>query len=240
MNIPVVKEHGSWAVFIFSCAAGIITGLLTRPWQAGREYSVVTLLTVLGLALLINSKSPLSSALNAVKKKKHILWFVFFSLAGLVLLIPFFYQGLKVFIFFSPLVFIYILLLFLGREHHLFTEITGFALLVLSAPAVYFVITGDLQIRLYLAVLIFFTAGVLKVRVRLRKSLFYRWTMIAYCAVSIFLFYLLDISVLLLLPLAENVIYVIRIREEKLRMTGNIELSKGVVFTFLLGFFWRY
>ncbi len=136
--------------------------------------------------------------------------------------------------------FIYILLLFLGREHHLFTEITGFALLVLSAPAVYFVITGDLQIRLYLAVLIFFTAGVLKVRVRLRKSLFYRWTMIAYCAVSIFLFYLLDISVLLLLPLAENVIYVIRIREEKLRMTGNIELSKGVVFTFLLGFFWRY
>lgn len=238
MSIPIVKEHGSWAVFIFSCAAGTISGLLTRPWQAGREFSIAALFTVMGLVLLINSKSPLSSAIKAVKKNKHILWFAFFSLSGVVFLVPFFYEGLKEFMFFSPLVFLYVLLLFLGREHNLIAEINGFALLTLAAPMVYFVITGDMPLKLYLAVFVFFTAGVFKVRVRLKKSLAYRWTMVIYCAVSLLLFYLIDIPVLLLLPFAENVVYVIRVREEKLRMTGNIELIKGVVFTLLLGFLW--
>jgi hypothetical protein len=37
MKIPIVKEYGSWAVFIFSCIAGVMTGMLTRPWLTGKD-----------------------------------------------------------------------------------------------------------------------------------------------------------------------------------------------------------
>ncbi len=239
MNIPIVKEYGSWAVFIFSCAAGIITGYLTKPWLTGREFSVEILLTVLGLAFLINSKNPLTLFLRArEQKKEHLLWFIFFSLTGVILLAPFLREGIKNFLFFSPLIISYIILLLRGKEHLLITELNGFALLTLAAPISHFVITGEMSIRLFLCVYIFFAAGVFKVRTRLKKNLTYRVLMILYCAVSLGLFYLLNISPFILLPLIENIISVIWMKEEKLRTTGNTELIKGVVFTALLAFFW--
>lgn len=241
MKIPIVKEYGSWAVFIFSCAAGIVTGILTRPWQTGKDFSMDTLLTILGLMLLINSKNPLSSALRTKgQRKEHLLWFMFFSLVGFVLLTPFLTNGIKTFLFFSPLVLSYMILLSRGKEHYLLTELNGFALLTLSAPIIYFVITGEMSLRLYLAVFIFFAAGVLKVRVRIKKTLAYRWLMIFYCtASSLVFFYYLNISVVVLLPLLENIISVLWMREEKLKTTGNAELIKGVIFTILLIFFWQ-
>lgn len=247
MKIPIVKEYGSWAVFIFSCMAGLIIGLLTRPWQTGKDFSMDTLLTILGLMLLINSKNPLSSALRTKsestrtegQKKEHLLWFMFFSLVGFVLLTPFLTNGIKTFLFFSPFVLSYMILLSRGKEHYLLTELNGFALLALSAPIIYFVITGEMSLRLYLAVFIFFAAGVLKVRVRIKKTLAYRWLMIFYCTASLVFFYYLDISVVVLLPLLENIISVLWMREEKLKTTGNAELIKGVIFTILLIFFWQ-
>lgn len=249
MKVPIVKEYGSWAVFIFSCAAGIVTGLLTRPWHTGRDFSVEMLLTVLGLMFLLNSKRPLSSALKTrtqqnepcglFREKEHILWFVFFSLAGIAFLTPFLAGGIKVFLFFSPLVLCYVILLSSGKEHSLVTELNGFALLTLSAPIVYFVITGELSFRLYFAVFIFFAAGVFKIRARIKKTPAYRWLMILYCSASLFFFFYSNISAILLLPFFENVVSVLWMREEKLRTTGNIELIKGVIFTVLLGFFWQ-
>ena len=240
MKIPIVKEYGSWAVFIFSCSAGITAGLLARPWQTGKDFSLATLLTVLGLIFLINSKNPLSSVLRTGgREKEHLLWFMFFSLAGIALLIPFLTEGAKPFLVFSPLVFGYVILLSGRQEHNIFTELTGFALLTLSAPVIYFVITGELSLRLYLAVFIFFAEGVFKVKARIKKTLAYRWLMILYCAASfIVFFYYLNISAIVLLPLFENFVYVLWMRDEKLVTTGNIELLKGVVFTVLLGFFW--
>ncbi|GBE05725.1 hypothetical protein BMS3Abin10_01359 [bacterium BMS3Abin10] len=239
MKIPVVKEHGSWAVFILAGTAGITAAFLTRPWQRGREFSVITLLTVAGMALLINSKSPLSAALRpGGQVKKHFLWFVFFSVTGLVLLVPFLARGGKQFLFFSPLVLSYVILLWRGKEHHFLAELNGFALLTLSAPIIYFVITGDMSVRLYLAVFIFFAAGVFKVRARAKKTPGYRLLMVLYCAASPVLYHFLNIPAVLLIPLVENVVSVLRLREEKLRTTGNTELIKGVVFTALLGFFW--
>jgi hypothetical protein len=254
MKIPIVKEYGSWAVFIFSCVAGLITGLLTRLWQTGKDFSMDTLLTILGLMLLINSKNPLSSALRTKsestclpqrqartegQRKEHLLWFMFFSLVGFVLLIPFLTNGIKTFLFFSPLVLSYMILLSRGKEHYLLTELNGFALLTLSAPIIYFVITGEMSLRLYLAVFIFFAAGVLKVRVRIKKTLAYRWLMIFYCTASLVFFYYLNISVVVLLPLLENIISVLWMREETLKTTGNAELIKGVIFIILLIFFWQ-
>jgi hypothetical protein len=241
MKIPIVREHGSWAVFIFSSAAGITIGLMTRPWQTGREFSLVTLLTVLGLVLLINSKNPLLSAVRSQGgRREHLLWFGVFGSSGLILLSPFLIEGLKHFFIFSLLILSYVILLFRGREHDLLTEINGFALLSLSAPIIYFVITGDLSLRLYSTVFLFFAAGVFKVRARLKKTAPYRWIMVFYCIFSLPVFYfLLEIPVIVLLPFLENVISVARMRDEKLRTTGNTELIKGIIFTILLGYHWQ-
>ncbi len=240
MKIPVVKEYGSWAVFIFSSAAGIATGFLTRPWQSGREYSLTLLLTVLGLTLLINAKNPLANiARSKGDKKNDVFWLGVFGSAGLICLIPLVKHGLSDFLVYSILVVLYIMLLFSGREHSLFTELNGFALLTLSAPVLYFIITGEASHRLFIAVFVFFAAGVFKVRMRVKKTPLFRYMMAAYCLFSVLMYVLVaEISAVVLLPLLENLAASVSMREERLRTTGNIELVKGAVFTVLLTIFW--
>jgi hypothetical protein len=104
MKIPIVKEWGSWVVYVSSLLAALVTGLLTHPWQTGRDFSIKTILTVCGLTFLINSKNSLASTLRTKgQQKEHLLWFLFFSLTGLLLLIPFLVEGIKSFWFFSLL-----------------------------------------------------------------------------------------------------------------------------------------
>lgn len=240
MKIPVVKEWGSWAVFVSSVLAALAAGSLTRQWEEGRDFAGVTLLAVAGMALLINSKNPLASALRTRwKKKEHVLWFMFFCASGLAALMPFLINGIKTFSIFSVLIATYAILLYKGREHYLFTELNGFALLTLTAPVVYFTVTGELSLKLYAAVFLFFGAGVFKVRVRTRKTLMYRWIMALYCALAVVLYSLMNISVIILLPFIENLISVIFMREEKLRMTGYTEMIKGIIFIILVGLFWN-
>jgi hypothetical protein len=152
---------------------------------------------------------------------------------------PFLIDGTRIFFVSSMLVLIYFVFVSSGKEHSLFAELNGFALLTLSAPIVYYVITSDVSWRLYVAVLVFFWAGIIKVRVRLKKTVPYRILMVIYCAAASILFYALSIPVILLLALFENIISVILMREERLRTTGNIELIKGAVFLVLAGFFWE-
>ena len=240
MKIPVVKEHGSWVVFIFSSIAGIAAGLRVSPWHMERDFFFVPILTIIGLIFLINSKAPLASALKTkAGRNRHFLWFAFFSVSGTLLLIPFLYDGLKTFIVFLPLVLSYVVLLSLEMEHNLFVELLGFAILALSAPMVYFAVTGEMSYKLYLAVFIYFAGGIFKVRMRIKKDLAYRWLTGFYCAVSLPVFFLLNMPLVILVPFAENIASAVRMRDEKLRTTGNIELVKGLIFTALLFFFWR-
>lgn len=251
MKIPIVKEYGSWAVFGSSCLAALFAGLMTRPWDSGGEFTVTTFMTIMGMMLLINAKVPFSSLLKSKaftksgesetgnRRKENLCWFLFFMLAGLGLLVPFLNNGFRYFIGFSVLVITYSMLMSRGKEHHLLAEINGFALLTLSAPITYFTVTGDVSMRLYTAVLLFFVAGVLKVRVRIKKTSAYRIAMICYCIVSVAFFHLLYISLILLVPLLENVISAIWMREEKLKTVGDIELAKGIIFIILTGFFWK-
>jgi hypothetical protein len=240
MKIPFVKEWGSWAVFSCSVLAALIAGMLAYQGEGAGDYSAVTAMTVAGMALLINSKNPLASLLRArTGRAGHVLWFLLFSLSGLVLLVPFLIEGVQIFWICAVPVLSYAVLLYKGREHNLFTEYNGFALLTLSAPVVYFTVTGELSLKLYVAVLLFFGAGVFKVRVRTRKTLMYRWAMVFYCAAVLMLYRLLDISFIMLLPLLENVVSVMLMREERLKETGYTELIKGIVFIVLIGLVWK-
>ena len=240
MKVPFVKEWGSWVVFSASCLAAVITGLMTRLWQADMTLAIKSVLTISGMFLLINSKNPLASIVRTKgEKKEHIVWFVLFSAVGLLLLTPFLISGMKHFSIFSLLVLAYVVLLKVGKEHHILAELNGFALLTLSAPIVYFVVTGEVSLRLYAAVLMFFGAGVFKVKVRLRKTVYSRTVMVLYCILSVIVFGLLNINAIILLPMAENVISSVLMKEEKLRTTGNIELVKSIVFVVLMSLFWH-
>jgi hypothetical protein len=240
MKIPFVKEWGSWVVFGASCLAGLIAGILMKPWEYGREFAAQTALTVAGLSFLINAKNPLNLALRSKgRNREYINWFLFFVIGGLILLYPFLEEGIKDFYIFSILIASYAVLLFLGKEHSLATELNGFALLTLSAPVVCFSVTGQVLLKLYAVVLIYFVAGVLKVRVRLKKSIIFRAVMILYCMGAVIAYYFMDVFIVLALPLVENVVSSIWMRDEKLRTTGNIELAKSIVFIILIGLFWR-
>lgn len=239
MKVPLVKEWGSWAVFFSSCAAGLIAGLHERPWLKDSEFAVMAVLTILGLTLLINSKNPLASAIRSRGKKEHVLWTLLFAISGIALLVPFLIKGSGSFMIFAVLIMSYAILLSMGKEHHIVTELNGFALLTIAAPAVYFSVTGQISWKLYAVVTLFFSAGVFKVRMRLRKNLFFRSVMALYCGIAAVMFSAMSISVIMLLPLAENVISAVWFREEKLRATGYIELSKGILFIVLIGIFWH-
>ncbi|MBI5675298.1 MAG: YwiC-like family protein [Nitrospirae bacterium] len=240
MKIPVVKEHGSWVVFIFSSVAGIAAGLKVNSRHMDIDFFFVPILTIVGLAFLINSKAPLASVFRTkTEKKAYLTWFAFFSVSGTLLLIPFLYNGLKTFIVFLPLVLGYLILLSLEMEHNIFVELLGFAILALSAPIVYFAVTGAMSYRLYFVVFIFFAAGVFKVRMRIKKDLKYRLLMGFYSIASLFVFFLLNMPLVVLAPFSENIVSAIRMSDLKLRTIGNIELIKGLIFTALLIFFWR-
>lgn len=241
MKIPVVKEWGSWAVSGASCLAAVMTGLLKRSPETDQGFIFTTVLTILGLVMLINSKNPLAASLRSKgSKKEHIVWFLVFSITGLISLTPFLIDGIGKFAVFALLAFSYVILLANGKEHHILSELNGFALLTLSAPIVYFVITGEMSLKLYAVIFIYFAAGVFKVRVRIRKTLFFRWLMAIYCLAAIAIYYFLNVPVIILLPLIENIWTVLMMREEKLKTTGYIELTKSVVFVILLSLNWHH
>jgi len=223
MKIPIVKEWGSWAVSGSSCLAAVITGLSKRSWDTEQGFIFTTLLTIFGLFLLINSKNPLAASLRSKdSKKEHIVWFLVFSMTGLVFLIPFLIDGIGKFAVFALLAFSYVILLANGKDHHILSELNGFALLTLSAPIVYFAVTGEVSLKLYAVIFIYFAAGVFKVRARIRKTHFFRWLMVIYCLAAITIYYFLNVPVIILLPLIENIWTVLMMREEKLKTTGNI------------------
>jgi hypothetical protein len=240
MKVPFVKEWGSWVVFVSCCLTAVAAAVPRISLEPGGDIFIGSGLTIIGLALLINAKNPASSLIRSKgRNTEQLIWLLFFTITGVALLAPFLFSGIKDFMVLFLLVLLYVLLLMMGREHHILAEMNGFALLTLSAPIVYFVMSGELSMKLYAAVLIFFWAGVFKVRLRIRKTHFFRQAMVLYCMAATAAYLMLNISIMLLLPLLENVVSAVVMREEKLRETGYIELSKSIAFIILIAFFWQ-
>ena len=101
MKIPVVKEWGSWVVYISSLLAAFAAGLLHSPGQTGKGLSVALISTILGLTFVINAKNPLSATIRTKgRQKEHLNWLLFFGVTGLILLLPFLLDGFQFFWFF--------------------------------------------------------------------------------------------------------------------------------------------
>jgi hypothetical protein len=128
----------------------------------------------------------------------------------------------------------YLLLFLLAGEHALATEITGFLLLTLSSLLARFSIDNLIDFRLYVAAALFFTAGVFRVRVQLKKGKKERLAMLLYSFLSCAVYAAMQLPLLPLLPLADNIIFAAIPYRVRLRTTGRIELAKGLLFVILM------
>jgi len=197
-----------------------------------------SLAALLSLSLLINSKQALTLLLRSPSGSRSLPLSVFLLqvFAGLLLILSVLHEDLAGFSPYATVPIAYVLLLKLLGEHSIFTEVAGFMLLSASSLVAYYAAAGGLDHRLFITVAIFFVAGVFRVRIQFRKETFYRVLMIAYVISAAAIFRAAGFPLLLLLPLADNLLFSILLYRVGLAATGWIEMSKGLVFLVLLAY----
>lgn len=194
---------------------------------------------ILALSLFTNSKLALTRWSREGYNKVHLLSFILQVLAGVLILLFIIGEQIIKLLPYASIPALYLLLLLFAGEHKIYTEVIGFATLTLSSLIVKFASTGIADLTLYIAVAIFFIAGVFKVRVQLSKGLIWRILMILYTALSLFIYHLIEIPLIVLLPLLDNLIFSITLYRVKLKVTGWIEVSKGIAFLLLILFLYN-
>ncbi|MFZ6006337.1 MAG: hypothetical protein ACOYU2_01630 [Nitrospirota bacterium] len=228
MKKYILKEYGSWGVMALSYLAGIIA--------AGR-FNLKALLSLLAISLFINSKQAFTLWIRHVDSKKSAM--IFFAQIAIAsfMMIGILGEAVIKLLPYALIPVAYILLLHLAGEHAIITEICGFALLTFSSLIAKFVATNMIDNRLYIAVAVFFTASVFKVKLQLKKEFPQRASMILYVAFAVFAYYLIQMPVVILLPLIDNVIFPITLYKIKLKATGWLEVIKGMAFLVLIALF---
>ncbi|MDA8214753.1 MAG: hypothetical protein M0Z64_05695, partial [Nitrospiraceae bacterium] len=131
----------------------------------------------------------------------------------------------------------YVLLLYFAGEHAIMTEIFGFALLTFSSLIAKFVTTNMIDNRLYIAVAVFFTASVFKVKLQLKRKLPERFLMAFYIIFALLVYRVIKVPIVVLLPLIDNVIFSFTLYKIKLKATGWLEVIKGMAFLVLIALF---
>ncbi len=203
---------------------------------AARQISLRALAGLVGLAIFINSKQAFTLWMRGSSKDRALPPVIFLlhllSASGLIIWMA--GRDLVYLLPYGVVPVAYLLALYFLGEHAICTEVAGFALLSLAGLVAKFAAAGEVDPRLFVAVAIFFTAGVFRVRIQLRKEMLYRIVMVAYVGVSVVVFRSVGVSALPLLPLADNIIFALTLYQAKLRTTGWIEMSKGAVFLALM------
>lgn len=223
----LLKEYGSWSVLLLSYIAGMVV--------AERWPDLSLLLPFISLCILINSKEAF---VQWLRRKRREAFFAFLLQIVIGFLILFITEGDSIFRLY-PLALIpllYLLSLTLSGEHSIFTEIAGFLTLSLASQISFFSLTDDVNLRLYIGVSLFFTAGVFKVRLQLKKGIRERALMILYLVASVLCYLLLNLTPIILLPLIDNLIFALTLYRVRLQVTGWIEVVKGALFLVLLWF----
>lgn len=230
MNIPFVKEWGSWIVFLSSSIIGMLIGFKSSLLFINFEN---IFLLLLGMAIIINAKAPISSLIKTRDiYNSNLIWTFIFILTGslIIFFLMFETRSIMQLSFIVILIVIYFLLIIITREHFILSELIAFSIITSSSYVMYYYITGDSGFKLYIGVLLFFAASVFKVRMRLKMDVFHRVLMILYCVLCVFIYSLLSISLIPLIPLLENISLSIHPQKYSLKYTGYMELIKSIVF----------
>jgi hypothetical protein len=225
----ILKEYGSWSVLTVAFLTGLAVSR-TFPWQA--------LPLFVALGLLINSKQAYTKWTRQPSERKHLGVFLGQVGAGAVVLFTLFASNLTQVL---PLLIFpaaYLLMNRLAGEHHVLTELLGFTLLSLAAVLAKFLVVEGVDVRLYVAAALYFTAGVFKVKAVLLKKTRDRVLTVLYVLFALYVYQRFHIALIILLPLAENVVMAATLYKVRLQTTGWIEVAKSIIFFgLMLAFF---
>ena len=216
-------------------ALSFLTGVLVSG-----VFSLKVLPSLAAICLLINSKQALTLWWRAQPAASGRHMAAFFIQAGLASMILLFLVGGSVtkFLPYAGVPLAYIMLNRYAGEHAIYTEAAGFALLAMAAPIAKFFCTGQLDLRLYIAVAVFFCAGVFKVRIQLRKGIWERSAMGLYLVFAMAVYYVIKAPLPALVPLLDNLIFAVTLYKVKLRAAGWTEVFKGMNFLILMYLFY--
>lgn len=201
-------------------------------------FNLSSFLSLLSVSMFINSKQAFTIWIRQKEPNAVYIFLGQVIIGSLFTILAFSSETLRL-IPFAIIPLSYVASLYLLGEHAVLTELLGFATLTMAAPLARFSVSGLIDIPLYVATAIFFMAGVLKVRIQLRKRLTDRFIMISYIVISIIVYSLIKIPVILLLPLMDNLIFALTLYRVRLATTGWIEVTKSVTFVVLSIFFYQ-
>jgi hypothetical protein len=225
----ILKEYGSWGVMLIS----YLTGLSVTARSDIKSFAALA-----AISLYVNSKQALTLWVRGTepgRSKPLVLFIAQIALAS-ALLAYLLGDAILKFLPYGILPLAYISLTRLAGEHAMISEISGFVLLTSSVLVSKFVVSGDIDPRLYIATAVFFTAGVFKVRVQLKKRTFERVLMGLYLIFALILYRVIRLPLIVLLPLLDDVIFAVTLYRVKLRAMGWIEVLKGIAFLVLITF----
>ncbi len=229
MKQYILKEYGSWSVMIISFLAGLFTSTGAGPG---------VVVVFIALTLLVNSKQAFTRW-RASSLRRPLIVFLTQVCAASAMLIALFGGATVKLLPFLTVPAVYLLFNIFSGEHYILTEMAGFALLSLSGLIAKFSVTGVIDSRLYVATALFFMAGVFKIKARFKKRPLDRVLAALYVAVAAVAYFGMNISLLVLTPLIDNLLFAVTLYPAKLKVTGWIEVAKGVLFLAFLAVFYH-
>jgi YwiC-like protein len=220
-----LKEYGSWSVLVVSFLTGI---------GVSRDFTWTEIPLFLALGLLINSKQAFMKWLRKSADRPSLLVFVGQVSLATVILFAIFRSDIPTLL---PLLIIpaaYLLTNKLAGEHFIVTELLGFALLSLAAVLAKFLLTGGVDVRLFVAVALYFTAGVFKIKTLMLKKTRDRILTGLHVLFSLSVYHRMHIALIILLPLIDNLVASAALYKVRLQTTGWIEVAKSLLFLALM------
>jgi hypothetical protein len=215
-----LKEYGSWSVLTVSYIIGL---------GVCREFTWTAVPLFLSLALLINSKQAYTKWNRRPGDRKSLIIFLAHIIVSGAILIGVFGRDILMLLPLAIFPLAYLIASRFRGEHSILTELLGFTLISLSAVLAKFLLTGGLDVRLFVGTTLYFTAGVFKIKAVLLKKMRYRVLTAIDALFAVFVYQRMHIPVIILLPLVDNLIVASTLYKVKLQTTGWIEVAKSLM-----------
>ena len=223
-----LKEYGSWSVLTVAFLIGLGVNR-TFPWQAIPLY--------LALGLLINSKQAYTKWIRKTAERRSLVIFVVQVAIAAAILLSLFWDNMSQLLPLLIFPTVYLLMNRFAGEHFIVTELIGFALLSLAAVLAKFLIVEGVDVRLFVATALYFTAGVFKVKAVLFKNIRDRVLTVLYVVFAVYAYHRFHIALIVLLPLVDNIIVAATLYKVRLQTTGWIEVVKSLAFLGLMMYY---
>jgi hypothetical protein len=224
-----LKEYGSWSVLTVAYLIGI---------GVSKAFTWTAIPLFLALGLLINSKQAYTKWSRRTEDRKSLIIFVGHIAAATIVLLAVFGSDIPMLLPLLVFPLAYLVMNKFAGEHSVLTEVLGFTLLSLSAVLAKFLLTGGVDVRLFVGTAVYFTAGVFKVKALLLKKKKDRVLTMLHVVFAALVYQRMHIPVIILLPLVDNLIVSAFLYKVKLQTTGWIEVGKTLIFLSLFIYYY--